>query len=269
MQKNNHLIVVTTSYNNEDWVEKNLIQLFKQSYTNYTLDYTDDNSSDNTLQKVKAVIKKYRNNQHIILRFNDARKGSLANHYNAIHNHEDEDIIIIYDGDDWFKDNHVLSYVNQQYQNSNLWLTYGQFEEYPSGKKGFCRAVPDHIFITKLIRFYNHVPSHLRTFKTWLFKRIKKTDLTFSSKDLSFLKNKMGNTDVDSLVENEFFPMTGDIAMMIPMLEMAQKGHFKFIDRILLIYNNANSINDYKVNKLLQRALDTMIRIKQPYRPIC
>ena len=48
-----------------------------------------------------------------------------------------------------------------------------------------------------------------------------------------------------------WLPMTGDIAAMFSMIEMAQD-HFKFIPKILLVYNNANPINNYKVSKKLE-----------------
>jgi hypothetical protein len=62
--------------------------------------------------------------------------------------------------------------------------------------------------------------------------------------------------------------MTEDMAMMMPMIEMARDGHFLFVPHVLLIYNDANIINDHKVSESLQRAMDKYIRSKKPYDKI-
>jgi hypothetical protein len=51
---------------------------------------------------------------------------------------------------------------------------------------------------------------------------------------------------------------------MFPMLEMS--GHrAKFIGEVLYIYNAANPINDCKVDRQLQRRLETVIRMRKRY----
>lgn len=53
-----------------------------------------------------------------------------------------------------------------------------------------------------------------------------------------------------------FYRMAWDQAMMFPMLEMS--GHrAKFISDVPYIYNAANPINDCKVDRQLQRSLET------------
>ena len=70
------------------------------------------------------------------------------------------------------------------------------------------------------------------------------------------------------MCNGEFLKMTGDIAAMFPMIEMAREGHFKFVPEILLIYNDVNNLNDHKVSKTLQRKLDLLIRSRAKYGPI-
>lgn len=62
--------------------------------------------------------------------------------------------------------------------------------------------------------------------------------------------------------------MTGDMAIMLPMLEMSSKGHFRFIKKVLYIYNVENPLNDHRVNAELQRSLDAYIRAKPRYEPL-
>jgi hypothetical protein len=61
-----------------------------------------------------------------------------------------------------------------------------------------------------------------------------------------------------------FYDMAWDQAIMFPMLEMS--GHrAKFISEVLYIYNAANPINDYKVDRSSQRSLETVIRMQKRY----
>jgi hypothetical protein len=61
-----------------------------------------------------------------------------------------------------------------------------------------------------------------------------------------------------------FYHMAWDQAIMFPMLEMS--GHrAKFISEVLYIYNTENPISDYKVDRQLQRSLETEIRMQKRY----
>lgn len=86
----------------------------------------------------------------------------------------------------------------------------------------------------------------LRTFYTGLFQKIDINDFKILGK---------------------FFPMTCDLAIMFPILEMAGKNQ-SYIDDVLYIYNDDTPINDYKVNRDFQISLEKYIRGKAPYSPI-
>ena len=64
-----------------------------------------------------------------------------------------------------------------------------------------------------------------------------------------------------------FYPMTWDLAIMFPMLEMSG-GKFMFIRDILCIYNEDNVLNDTKVDSTEQRKLDKYIRHLPKYSPL-
>jgi hypothetical protein len=58
--------------------------------------------------------------------------------------------------------------------------------------------------------------------------------------------------------------MAWDQAIMFPMLEMS--GHrARFISEVLYIYNAANPISDHKLDRELQRNLETAIRAQRRY----
>ena len=132
------IVVVIASYNNKDWYKRNLDSVFSQKYTNYRVIYVDDASPDGTGELVEQYIKEHKQEEKFTLLCNQERLGALANQYTAITSCDDMAIIVILDGDDWFAHDQVLAYMNNVYADTNVWLTYGQFKEYPSNKVGFC-----------------------------------------------------------------------------------------------------------------------------------
>jgi glycosyltransferase involved in cell wall biosynthesis len=237
------IVVLTTSYNNEKWVEQNLRSIFQQDYSNYRVIYIDDASQDQTPNLVEVLVKSYPKLRFNLVR-NQVRMGALANIYHAIHDLcADEEIVVSLDGDDWFYDSQVLKQIDQVYSTQNVWLTHGTLVEFPSKHQFWSRPLPYHIIAENGFRAYR-CPSHLRTFYAWLFKKIRLEDLQH---------------------EGSFFSMTWDQAIMFPMIEMAAERH-AFISVPTYVYNMANPINDNKVDPQLQRDLEALIRAKPPYK---
>ena len=241
-----HMVIVTCSYNNAAYHKWNLDSVLNQNYSNYHVIYVDDCSTDKTFSLVSAYVNQSEKQNKFIIIENKERMKALANLYTAIHMCKSTDIIVILDGDDRFSHANVLRRINEEYANPNIWLTYGQFRVHPSGVVGFCHAYPESIIAKNGFRYYPDTPSHLRTFYAGLFQRIRKEDLMF---------------------QDEFFPMTYDLAMMFPMIEMART-HHKFIPDILVDYNGDNPLNDHKVGKGLQRKFDLIIRARTCYSEV-
>jgi glycosyltransferase involved in cell wall biosynthesis len=237
------IVVVIPSYNNKEWYQWNLESVFCQSYTNWRIIYTDDCSPDGTGSIVDAYVKDRGFENKVTVVKNKVRHRALANLYTMIHSCADDEVIVILDGDDALAANNVLEYINALYKARDVWITYGQYTEWPSQLPGFCKAYDPEVVAAGSFRVVNDGPSHLRTFYAALFKKIKKEDLMWNGK---------------------FFEMTYDLAIMFPMLEMAQERHF-FVPHVLLFYNVANQINDHKVNSSKQAQLARYIRAKQPY----
>ena len=150
------------------------------------------------------------------------------------------------DGDDWLAHPNVLALLNKVYHDPQVWMTYGQFEIYPTKKRGNCKQVPTGVIKNNSFREYRWKTSHLRTHYARLFKSIKREDLMY---------------------QNTFCPKSGDLALMFPMLEMAGF-HAKFIPDILYIYNRATVLNDDKLNHELQVKIEQYIRAKPKYQPL-
>jgi glycosyltransferase involved in cell wall biosynthesis len=238
------IVVVIPSYNNQQWYINNLQSVLSQSYDNFKVIYTDDCSSDKTGELVEAYLAEHDPYERVFLIKNTERRGALYNLYSMINMCADNAIIVTLDGDDWFPDNDVLTRLNTIYSENEVWLTYGQFKMHPSGTQGWASPMPDYIIESNTFRNFQHLPTHLRTFYAWLFKEIKLEDLLYLG---------------------EFYPMTWDMAMMFPMIEMAGERH-QFIPDIMYIYNDANNISDHHVSRQFQAYLAQLIKKKPRYK---
>jgi glycosyltransferase involved in cell wall biosynthesis len=249
-------VIIIPSYNNEKVAERSLASAVGQKTSlPYHVYYINDASTDKTGTIVDTYIKKHHLESQVTVIHNKTRVGALENIYTTIHSHcEDHQVVALLDGDDFLSPVGLsLLRVEQEYKDPATWMTYGQFVYYPDGLLGYCREIPREVFEERKIRHYPFVAQHLRTFKAGLFKKIKKEDLMHQGK---------------------FFPMTGDMAVMIPLLEMCAphqkngKLHAQFIPDIIYIYNNRNPLSDYRIDRELQYYLETIIRGKTPYEPL-
>lgn len=249
--ENKEIVVVIASYKNSEWYKWNLDSVFGQTYflnnaTKCRIIYTDDCSPDGTGDLVEAYVKERGFEGQVTVIKNETRKLALENLYNMIHSCADDAIIAVLDGDDALAHPKVLEYINTVYNTKDVWLTYGQFKEWPTETLGFCKAYSKSVIRKSNFRKVTDGPSHLRTFYAGLFKKIKKEDL---------------------MLNGSFFEMTYDLAIMFPMLEMAKYRH-QFIAEVLVLYNVANQINDHKVNQKKQSDLAKYIRRKSKYRAL-
>ncbi len=238
-------VFLVPSYNNAQWYENNLNSIFMQNYDNYRVIYIDDCSTDNTAQLVEDYVVSLKQSDRVTLVRNTERKRALSNIYYGAYKCQDDEIVVMLDGDDWLAHENVLKLLNDIYQNQNVWLTFGNFRM-DSRAYSWGKDIPKRVVIDKKLRAFQPGPGHLRTFYAKLFKKIEKEDL---SKD------------------GEFYAYTYDLAMMFPMIEMAGDRYW-FVRQQWYIYNDRNPINDHKVDKSMQRALDIEIRSKTPYERI-
>lgn len=251
----NDIVVLIPSFNNSQWYKKNLNSVFNQSYTNYRIIYIDDCSTDGTTKLVETYIKEKKQEHRTTLIKNKIRVTAMENLYKAIHFEcKDNEIIVKLDGDDWLAHNNVLQRINQEYQDPNIWLTYGNYQDLPNHKKKgdlYCKPISNEFLnnggtrkVDKIIQIY--APGHPLTFKAWLFKKIKLKDIFYEGK----------------------FPKTAyDATMNFPLIEMARNNH-KFIAETLYIHNKLNPINDHKVDAYNQTIVGRSYRFKKPYKKI-
>lgn len=239
-------VVVIATYNNSRWWRMNLDSVLNQQYEQFRVIVVDDCSNDGMSDQITRYLEHHPSHNKVTYVRNNQRLGALHNIYNAVWSCRPDEIVVIVDGDDWLANGLVLRYLNGVYQDPNVWLTYGQFKRFPKNSDAKSSQVPVEILRRKQLRRFPWVTSHLRTFYAGLFHKIKKQDLCY---------------------QGNFFPMTGDLAIMFPMVEMAGE-RSRFIPDVLYVYNTNNSLSDHRVDGDLQERCAEVIRTMTPYTQI-
>jgi len=239
--------IVVPTYNNSqnDICIKNITSILAQRYDNYHVYIVDDCSTDDTVAKLKIFLATHERSAKVTLIENKERWGAVANYYAVISTLENHVIVLNVDGDDWLAHKNVLTILNNAYD-KDIWLTYGQFRQYPSGEIGFCKSIDP-----KNIRAHNYrrsewLTTHLRTYYAWLFKKIDREDLCY---------------------QGTFIRACGDRAIMYPLIEMAA-GRFLCMQEVLYIYNCVNPLADIRVNLKDQQSMCHYICSLPPYEPL-
>ena len=242
MEKTNtRIIVLTTVYNCEDWIQNCVKSIQGQTYQNFECYLLDDMSTDGSVSKAEEVISGD-DRFHVV---RNTKKFYQAGNYDQIIRSadvRDDDIIVEIDGDDWLPDNDVFQRVFDAYSDGETWLAFGQFK-YADGRPGFAKQIPVSQCRTKVFTM-----SHMRTWKAFLWRAIKVDDLY---------------TDTGWYSDGG-----GDVFFMTPMYEMATERHTKFMPDINYVYNEDNPINDHKRTDSPQHHHAAIARSKKPYSPI-
>jgi glycosyltransferase involved in cell wall biosynthesis len=244
MDRINHkLVIVTTLYNAENYIEKCIASIMSQRFKNFICYITDDLSTDKSLSIAKDMTK---NDQRFIIIENKEKLYQPGNYDNVIRNNsniDDNDVIVEIDGDDWLPDSNTLNRINDVFNDENVWIANGSFK-YQNGVLGFSSKQKN----IENLRRVNFTASHIRTWRAFLWRKIKKEDL----------KDENGI----------YWKVTGDLSFMFPMLEMSGEEHYRFMNDINYVYNESNPINDHKVDINLVNEIARIIRNKTPYNKL-
>lgn len=223
-EEKNTLRIVTPCWNAGAYVIRCIKSIKNQSVQNWKCYLCNDLSTDDTLE----FIKKHTEGDDRFVIINNTKKRFVSgNYFHTLHRQEinDQDICINIDGDDWLpEDDKVFERIIEAYKDPDTWITFGQFREYSGrGERSGWARMPKWELLRKTTDWR---ATHLRTFKTWLFRKINLKDFLIS--------------------EDTFWPMAGDLSFMIPMLEMAGPEHSKLLNSVNYIYNTESDINEHK-----------------------
>jgi glycosyltransferase involved in cell wall biosynthesis len=268
----NKIKVIIPFYNPGDFLETCVTSLLTQKYDNYEVLFINDASTDGSVKHIpkKIPISINENNEtvfensHPILDItkcksvdlwnSSERRTALRNIHNGIIEFakNPNDIIVLLDGDDWLLNKNVLSYINDFYEkNSDCWIMYGS-SQWTDGRPCCARPYSQADF-DRGLRKSGFKVSHIRTFRAGLYHSIADQDSGFSC----MMDDK-----------GEWYRMTYDVAMFLPMLEMAGLKHTFYNDKKLYVYNRGNPISDDKVNQNLQWKIHEEINKKKAFKQI-
>lgn len=237
------ITIMTTLYNAENYIGL-CIDSMKIQSVDFHCYITDDMSTDRSVDIVKTAI---HNDDRFTLIENKTKFYQPGNYYQISKlDISDDSIVVTLDGDDWFSDKDVLKRVESYYSNNYTMMSFGQFVSYDGTNyyKGFTQRPTD----LNNIRIQPWTTSHLRTFKMELFRKIKHEDLI----------SPTGN----------YWEVTGDQAIIFPMIEMCHPDRIHFTHDINMVYNNFNPLNDHKVNLEKQTNYSNLLRQKRKYNRI-
>ncbi len=203
------IIIISTCWNIERFIEEYIYSIKNQTYANFIVYLIDDMSSDNTFTIAQKCINK---DIRFNLIKNTEKKWKVKNFIDVIKNNKNIDpfdILVEIDPDDKLKDEYVLEKIYKIFKKKNIWICGTKWEDFSGKISKYGRIIPEKA------RTGYTIFSHMRSYRAFLFRAIRDEDLQMNG---------------------EYFKAACDIAIGIPMLEMAGTEHYYFLDEVMYIY---------------------------------
>lgn len=233
--------VVTVGRNCAAFAERNLFGLLNQDVPEWRCVWVDDASTDGTADLVERT-----KDQRVTLIRNPERLGAFANRNLAIALAQPDDIIVLWDADDFYESPRALSRIAAEYADPECWLTYGHFRTWPGGHTWGGDYDPE----THAARSYRRRQLrafHPQTFRAWLYGLLEPAD-------------KLDD-------DGRPWQLATDAAVMIPLLEMAGPEHSRHIPDTLYLYNSAHPATCWNSAREQQLAAGQRLRSRKPKAP--
>ena len=110
--------ILIANYNNENFIEDCINSLLHQTYKNIEIIFFDDQSSDNSIKKVKKF-----DNVNLIINSKEKKKFGCFNQINSYReafNKSSGDLIFFLDSDDYYKENKIEEIIKAFKEDPNL-----------------------------------------------------------------------------------------------------------------------------------------------------
>jgi glycosyltransferase involved in cell wall biosynthesis len=226
----------------EAYIGKCLDSIKRQTYAHWKAYVTVDPHGDQTFERAQVC---KGDDARIVITGNTRPLYSMANLTRAIEQSQapPEAVIVVLDGDDWFYDEYALQIIVNAYATHDCWLTYGSW--IPNVDDGYVGQWPAYPEGTTDFRHQRHLATAVRTWKKWLWDLIDDRDLRDENGD--------------------YFRVTEDQAVMLPMLEMSGTRRARHIPDILMVYNRANTHSCDKIKYHELKRNEAYIRSRPPY----
>ena len=114
--------ILIANYNNENFIEDCINSLLHQTYKNIEIIFFDDQSSDNSIKKVKKF-----DNVNLIINSKEKKKFGCYNQINSYReafNKSSGDLIFFLDSDDYYKVNKIEEIIKVFKENPNLKIIF-------------------------------------------------------------------------------------------------------------------------------------------------
>jgi glycosyltransferase involved in cell wall biosynthesis len=229
----------------EKYVDRCLSSIAEQTYKNWACQVVLDPVGDKTYENALK-----HKNEKIKIQYNNVQQYNVANFLDAskLLQPSDEDVMIMIDADDWLASSESLSILASYYRNNpEILVTHGSWEAYPrpNATNNFPYSQRDFEIGIRTVPWRG---SHLRTCKYKLWRNIKDSDLRDAN--------------------GQYITVTGDLALMFPLLEMAGFKRVKFIPEILYQYNQETEFGDDKLRHRKQLDTEEYLRKLTPYKTL-
>lgn len=272
-------IVIVAMYNMAGLIADNIAMLKKQTHKDFRCLIGDDLSTDNSVELVCDLIQE---DPRFELVVHDTKKFSMGNIYTLIEHAQpnDEDVLVLVDGDDRLADEKVLERLNGIYRQHNCWMTYGSYSDGGPVPEPICTPYPESVVKKNRFRYVKWRASHLKTFRHDLWKSIKPDAFSISVQELKRAKLRALLTgrlrtwlhwrkiQLEELLDEtgRFVRRCSDKAITSPMLELAGDRSC-FVEDILYIYRAYEKDLKFNVGKKRQKWYQRLVRDIIEHKP--
>jgi len=223
------IVIISPFRNAENYIKSHCLSVDQQDYDNYLHVVIDDNSDDNSQNNIPESSKR-------IVITNSERKGCIANQLSAIDEYVNEDDLVMFlDGDDFLVSNNtIFDYYNRLYD-EGFEFTYGSMwsliDEIPLIAQDYPKEVKENKTYRQHMFNWKIPYTHLRTVKGKYCLNLNKD--VFKN-DGEYMKSGMDNP------------------LFYELIEQVDHANIKAVKEIFCYYNDANPLNDYKINTIEQ-----------------
>lgn len=222
---NNRFVILIGSYNNAAWTAQNLESVLSQTHKNFKILYYNAASTD----KTKEIVEQYSASDPRVKLYSTEERNLKSWFFANVETFDeinDNDIVCVLDGDDFLANEEVLNYLNEVYNKTNCWMTYGGMvvwdggdttqEPFPQNSEAPLEVKQNKLYRQDLWRY-----SHLRTCRGFLWKKVNKKELI---------------SDYDGQ-----YMTLEDLVLMYGFLEMCPADKIFRVDQNVYIWNNTNA----------------------------
>lgn len=240
--------IVSSQRNSGEAAKKCLDSVYYQNYDKRYLKhiFIDDASDDNTDAIVQMWLSQHPDHCVSYIR-NSVRVGGTENNLIGFMSAPSDSIVVELNGDDWFADNKVISFLNNVYSNSDIWMTYNTFKFTDGTIPESLTPIPHWVIQTNSFREFPWVSSHLHSFRARLFGYLRE----------------------DTFIDPEtgiFWESSDDQAVYLSLLELCGE-HSRNIYRANYVYNLRNeSHQNWEADESIDRC--NRIREMPKYSPL-